>query len=179
VALDALGPVATALWAVLPAYLPNSAAVVVGGGPPVDGGRTWRGRRLLGDGKTWRGFLGGTVAGSLLALGLNAVRPAVSPVLPAFPPVVVIGLPAGAMLGDLAGSFLKRRAGRERGAPAPVLDQIGFLVAALAIAWLVAPAWATATFTPPVLGVALVGTPLVHLGANGAAYRLGLKREPW
>ncbi|MFB6219607.1 MAG: CDP-archaeol synthase, partial [Halobacteriaceae archaeon] len=55
--------VGVALWAMLPAYVPNNAAVLVGGGRPIDGGRTWRGRRLLGDGKTWRGTAGGVAAG--------------------------------------------------------------------------------------------------------------------
>ncbi|HUU07508.1 MAG TPA: CDP-archaeol synthase, partial [Thermoplasmata archaeon] len=42
------------LWLMLPALIPNPAAVLVGGGTPMDLGRTWRGRRVLGDGKTWR-----------------------------------------------------------------------------------------------------------------------------
>ena len=42
--------VATALWAMLPAYVPNNAAVLAGGGRPIDGGRTVGGRRLLGCG---------------------------------------------------------------------------------------------------------------------------------
>ncbi len=35
------------------------------------------------------------------------------------------------------------------------------------------------TFTPPVILVVLVVTPLVHFGTNGGAYLLGLKDEPW
>ena len=87
---------AVAVWAMLPAYVPNNAAVLVGGGPPIDGGRTYGGRRLLGDGKTWRGTAGGIVAGVLLAVALDAVRPAV--VAPAWVgrvftlPVVVVVL---------------------------------------------------------------------------------------
>ena len=40
------------VWVFVPALLPNSAAVVFGGGTPVDFGRSWRGKRILGDGKT-------------------------------------------------------------------------------------------------------------------------------
>ena len=65
--------VATALWAMLPAYVPNNAAVLGSGGRPINGGRTWGGRRVLGDGKTWRGTLVGTAAGTALEVGLNAV----------------------------------------------------------------------------------------------------------
>ena len=184
---DGLPPVApafgwtvlTAVWAILPAYVPNSVAVVVGGGPPIDGGRTWRGRRLLGDGKTWRGAVGGAVAGFALALLMDAVRPAVAPSLPSFPLPAAVALPLGAMLGDVVGSLVKRRTGRERGAPFPLVDQLGFVVGALAVSFLLAPEWTVATFTPAVLLVVLVLTPLVHLGTNGAAYLLGLKDEPW
>lgn len=166
-------------WAILPAYVPNSVAVLVGGGAPIDGGRTWRGHRLLGDGKTWRGFVGGTLTGTVLAFGLNALRPALSSALPAFPLQVTVVLPLGAMLGDAAGSFLKRRTGRRRGEPFPVLDQLGFLVVALLLSLLVAPTWTTTTFTPPVLLAVLVLTPLLHLVTNAAAYLLGVKDEPW
>lgn len=169
----------TGVWAILPAYVPNSVAVLVGGGSSIDGGRTWRGRRLLGDGKTWRGFLGGTLVGSALALALNALRPGLSPALPTFPSAVIVTLPLGAMLGDAFGSFLKRRIGRERGAPVPVLDQLGFVVVALLLSLLVAPGWTATTYTPPVLLVVLLLTPLAHVGTNVVAYLLGLKSEPW
>lgn len=168
-----------ALWVILPAYLPNSIAVVVGGGRPIDGGRTWRDRRLLGDGKTWRGFIGGTVGGIALAFGLNAIQAGLSLPLPRFPARVAVSFPFGAMLGDAGGSFLKRRTGRERGAPFPIVDQLGFVVGALGLSVLVAPEWTTTTVTPPVLVVVLVATPLLHLGTNGVAYVLGLKEEPW
>ncbi|HET7324878.1 MAG TPA: CDP-archaeol synthase, partial [Halococcus sp.] len=70
--------VVVALWAMLPAYVPNNAAVVFGGDRPIDGGRTWDESRVLGDGKTWRGTIGGTLAGAVLALFLNSIEPAVS-----------------------------------------------------------------------------------------------------
>src|SRR5207244_4565349 len=61
-----------ALWFFLPAYVANPMAVVFGGGTPIDFGRTLRdGERLFGDGKTWRGLVGGTLAGALLGLLLT------------------------------------------------------------------------------------------------------------
>jgi len=57
----------------LPAYLANSSAVVLGGGPPVDMGKEFGDARLLGDGKTWRGFFGGTLSGFVLAMIMNEV----------------------------------------------------------------------------------------------------------
>lgn len=168
-----------AVWVVLPAYVPNSVAVLVGGGPPIDGGRTWRGIRVLGDGKTWRGALGGSIAGFSLALLMNSIRPIITTSLPAFPFPATVALPVGAMLGDVIGSFLKRRMGRERGSPMPILDQLGFIIGALVLSLVLAPAWTTATFTPAIILVVLVVTPLLHLGTNGAAFLMGLKDEPW
>jgi CDP-2,3-bis-(O-geranylgeranyl)-sn-glycerol synthase len=49
----------------------------------------------------------------------------------------------------------------------------------LLAAFLVAPDWATAVFTLPVLAVVAVMTPVLHVATNVAAYALGLKNEPW
>ncbi|WP_132058979.1 CDP-2,3-bis-(O-geranylgeranyl)-sn-glycerol synthase [Halorussus amylolyticus] len=175
--------VAIALWAMLPAYVPNNAAVLAGGGRPIDAGRTWRGKRVLGDGKTWRGTAVGILAGTALAVALNAVEPAASTALgvelPTFPLVAGLALAAGAMTGDIAASFLKRRTGRERGAAFPGLDQLDFVVFALLFAFLAAPAWATEVFTLSALAVVVVVTPLLHVVTNAIAYALGLKDEPW
>ncbi len=181
--MSVIGVVVTAFWAMLPAYVPNNAAVVVGGGPPIDGGRTWDGKRLLGDGKTWLGTAGGWLAGVLLALGLNAAHDSAVDVLgvavPEFPLAAALALPLGAMLGDIVASFLKRRTGRDRGAPFPGLDQLDFVVGALVLTFLAAPSWFLATFTLPVLVVVVVMTPVLHVGTNVGAYLLGLKDEPW
>jgi CDP-2,3-bis-(O-geranylgeranyl)-sn-glycerol synthase len=182
--MEPLAVLVVAFWAMLPAYVPNNAAVLAGGGPPIDGGRTMNGERLLGDGKTWQGTVAGIAAGALLAAIQNAVRPLLDPVVPAalpapFPPAVLVALPAGAMLGDIVASFLKRRIGRERGAALPGIDQLDFVVLALALTALVAPAWFAATFSLPVLAVVLVITPVLHVTTNVVAYKLSLKSEPW
>ena len=90
-----------------------------------------------------------------------------------------MGLALGAMLGEIAASFLKRRTGRERRAAFPVVDQLDFAAAALLLAFALATEWFTATFTVPVLAVVLVLTPILYVGTNAVAYVLGLKDEPW
>ena len=46
------------MWYLLPAYLANTVAALVGGGAPIDGGHNWSdGKRILGDGKTFRSKL--------------------------------------------------------------------------------------------------------------------------
>ena len=45
-------------------------------------------------------------------------------------PLIGFLLGFGALLGDALGSFIKRRMGIGRGKPAPILDQIDFLIVA-------------------------------------------------
>jgi len=184
--MNAVATVVVAFWTMLPAYVPNNAAVLGGGGRPIDGGRTWRdGTRLLGDGKTWRGTAVGVLAGALLAGALDLLAPSVGSALglgvalTRFPLVPALALPCGAMLGDVVASFLKRRTGRERGAPFPLVDQLDFVVGALVLAGVFSPGWAGATFTLPVLVVVFVLTPVLHVGTNVGAYLAGLKDEPY
>ncbi|SDJ55454.1 CDP-2,3-bis-(O-geranylgeranyl)-sn-glycerol synthase [Halovenus aranensis] len=185
--MELFGVVVTAFWAMLPAYIPNNAAVLAGGGRPIDGGRTMGDSRLLGDGKTWRGTLVGWLAGAALAVGLNALEPGVSDAvgiaLPTFPLAIALALPLGAMLGDIGASFLKRRSGRERGAPFPGVDQLDFVVGSLLLAsiadFAASLSWFADTFTAPVLAVVLLMTPMLHVSTNALAYAVGLKDEPW
>ena len=182
--MNVLEIVVVAFWAMLPAYVPNNVAVLAGGGRPIDGGRTWHGARLLGDGKTWRGTAFGTAAGVALALALNAiVEPArdvlgVEP-LPSFALAAAFTLAAGAMLGDILASFLKRRTGRERGAPFPLVDQLDFAIVALVLTAIVVPGWFFSVFELPVLVAVFVLTPALHVGTNVIAYVIGVKDEPW
>lgn len=181
--MEAVSVLATAFWAMLPAYIPNNVAVLTGGGRPVDGGRTLGGKRLLGEGKTWRGTIVGAIAGTILAVTLNVI---VTPLgttlgveLPGFPLLVTLSLPFGAMGGDLAASFLKRRMGRSRGSAVPGLDQLDFVIGALLLTAAVAPDWFSRTFSLPVLVAVLILTPVLHVGTNIIAYLLNLKSEPW
>ena len=178
-----LETVAIAIWVMLPAYIPNNVAVLAGGGRPIDAGRTWNGRRILGDGKTWRGTAFGTVAGVVVALLLNQLQPAAVAAtglsVPTFPLVAAVTLAFGAMLGDILASFLKRRTGRERGAAFPGVDQLDFVVVSLVLTAAVATEWFLAAFTLPVIVTVLLVTPLLHVTTNAIAYALGLKDEPW
>ncbi|TKR25267.1 CDP-2,3-bis-(O-geranylgeranyl)-sn-glycerol synthase [Natronomonas salsuginis] len=174
--------VVVAIWAMLPAYIPNNVAVLAGGGRPIDGGRTLGdGARLLGDGKTWRGTAFGTAAGVAVALALNRLHPFVSDVVFAdpFPLLAALSLAFGAMVGDILASFLKRRTGRQRGAAFPGVDQLDFVVVSLLLTAIVATEWFLDTFTLPVLVAVVVLTPLLHVSTNAIAYAFGLKDEPW
>ncbi|MHA2102944.1 MAG: CDP-2,3-bis-(O-geranylgeranyl)-sn-glycerol synthase [Candidatus Hodarchaeales archaeon] len=111
-----------AIWFIIPAYFANGSPVIVGGGKPIDGGRMWRdGKRIFGDGKTYRGFIGGVLIGSLIGLVQFFFEGNSSPIFRAF------FLSLGALIGDLIGSFIKRRMSIDRGRPALGMDQLGFI----------------------------------------------------
>jgi CDP-2,3-bis-(O-geranylgeranyl)-sn-glycerol synthase len=170
----------SALWLMLPAYVPNSAAALLGGGRPIDGGRNWKdGRRILGGGKTWRGLIGGVLAGIAVgAIGIWAQTVA-GWQIPSHTGVTVCTFAAGALMGDLAKSFVKRRLGKGQGDPWPVADQYDLVAGAFLLTALLAPSWLLQTITLPILLWILVVTPLLHRVTNIAGHRLGVKRVPW
>lgn len=173
----------TALWLMLPAYLPNNFAALFGGGAPIDMGLNFAdGKRIFGGGKTFRGTVAGTAAGVAVGLLQNMIAPACG--LPTFGDgktqfLILIGLSLGAMLGDLAASFIKRRMGMERGAAFILVDQIDFVLGCWALTLLISPSWFLANFTLPVIIIVLIVTPVLHRLTNIIGYRIGAKREPW
>ena len=154
----------------LPALVPNSAAVLFGGGTPVDFGRTWRGKRILGDGKTWRGLFGGVAAGTAVGLGMILATEALgSADLWRYGDLaqgagLVFVMALGSLLGDMTGAFIKRRLGMERGSKAPLLDQYDFVVGGLGLTALFYPAW--------------VAVPLHQRGEHRGAHRPAAVRPP-
>ncbi len=153
--------VAAALYFFLPAYVANTLPGIFGGGTPLDLNRKFiDGRPLLGKGVTIRGTITGIAGGTVVgALQGN----------------VVLGflLSAGALTGDAVSSFLKRRAGLERGAPVPLLDQLNFVVGALVFASF------AARIPLDYIAVLLVVTPVGHLAVNRLGYLLRIKDVPW
>lgn len=177
-----------AFWFLLPAYVANPMAVVFGGGTPMDFRRTLRdGRRVLGDGKTWRGLAGGIVSGFVLGLVLQGIATLSSPRLSfgEWPGVIgiLVLLPVGALLGDLLGAFVKRRLGLERGSKAPGLDQYDFLIGTFLVLLLFAASWWFDRFWAGDgiwgLGFIILITPALHRVVNVIGFRWGHKREPW
>ncbi|MBT4059741.1 MAG: CDP-archaeol synthase [Euryarchaeota archaeon] len=140
------------LWLYLPGYLSNTTAML--GGKwipdrtgitvyPIDGGKIHSdGNRLLGDGKTWNGLLGGCIGGGLICMLTHALAagngmynsgPFLDPLGAytsssediqnswfwiggewgaSFIMGFILGL--GCMIGDSVGSFVKRRRGLKR-----------------------------------------------------------------
>lgn len=168
----------------LPAYVPNTAAAVLGGGPSIDGGRTWRdGRRIFGEGKTIRGFILGVLAG----MAVGGIEIWVQTLagwqswyfLPLHTVVTVCTFAVGALLGDLGKSFFKRRLGMASGDPWPVADQYDLVAGAFLLTAIFAPGWLLANVTLPVLVWILLVTFVLHRVTNIAGHLMGVKRVPW
>lgn len=190
--MDVLGVIAImigGLWLFLPAMVPNSAAVLFGGKTKMDFGRTWRGKRIFGDGKSWRGFFGGALSGVLVGLIMIGIAYFFDPVnYWGFGPFwqnvgILFCLGFGAVFGDLCGAFIKRRIGLERGQKAPILDQYDFVIGAFVITSIFFPGWVYATYIEGWHILALIFILLVmfaiHRVANIIAFKMGLKKEPW
>jgi CDP-2,3-bis-(O-geranylgeranyl)-sn-glycerol synthase len=133
-----------ALWFFVPAGVANVTPIIAARLPllkhfdqPIDGGRSWRGVRLLGDHKTWRGLLSGT-AMAVVTLWLQTVLVAhngwladiTAPVGYNALPVIVLGIlfGLGALGGDALESFFKRQIRIKPGHGWFPFDQIDYIV---------------------------------------------------
>jgi CDP-2,3-bis-(O-geranylgeranyl)-sn-glycerol synthase len=175
--------VITAIWLMLPAYLPNNCAVLFGGGKPLDLGKSFRdNRRILGDGKTFRGTIFGALAGIAIGIGQNTIAPKIG--LPSFGEgaeliLVLVALSFGAMLGDIVASFFKRRMNLKRGESLFLVDQLDFVFGSWVLLLLLAPSWFHLNFTPLIIITVLIITPILHRLTNIVGYKIKAKKEPW
>lgn len=145
------------------------------------------GRRMLGNGKTIRGFIAGSICGIILGMTLFLLGDIQlmgiqlptfgNSVLSAF--VITASLAVGSLLGDMAMSFVKRRRGLKRGAPLPGVDQLDFVAGAWLVTFVTSTGWFLENFTFPVIITVLVITPLLHITTNVIGYLMGVKKEPW
>lgn len=171
--------------AYIPALSANSLAVLFGGGPPIDGGKRWGGKRILGDGKTWRGLFGGGLSAGFIGLILFFALSSFTQIYPSFyhASVIIFSFSFGSLIGDIVASFVKRRMGKKRGEKAPMLDQYDFFFGSFLLAYTTSHAWVTRTYLIGnrwmALLIIIIIIPLLHRGVNIIGYRLGYKEEPW
>ena len=176
-----------------PAYIANSVAVLTGGKYPIDQGKTLSdGNRILGDGKTWSGLLGGTLGGVAfgLLLGAGGSETALEKLtgekyeqsLWGDSSILVFFLLSfGALFGDMTASFYKRRQNLQRGDKFALLDMYDFIFMSLLLCfifqrdWLLS--WILDGWVP--LFTILVLTPFLHRSVNIIGFKIGVKNEPW
>ncbi|MDO8538661.1 MAG: CDP-2,3-bis-(O-geranylgeranyl)-sn-glycerol synthase [archaeon] len=161
--------------ALLPIYVSNACAMLLGGKTPIDfGKRFFDGRPWLGAGKTFKGAVFGIAAGILVAAAINGLL-AKQTMLYFSNHYVLISsiLVVLAILGDMIGSFIKRRLNIERGKPVFLLDQLDFVIVPMLFLW--SQNFISLTEIIMVLLITLI----VHRAANFIAFKFKLKKVPW
>jgi CDP-2,3-bis-(O-geranylgeranyl)-sn-glycerol synthase len=166
-----------ALWFIFPAYCANAIPVIFGGGPTIDFGRKFvDGKPILGSHKTFRGFLSGLFMGTLVGfLQTLLFQHVLSEYNGSLRYSVLLGfvLSLGALIGDLCGSFIKRRLDLPPGRALPLADELDFVVGAVLFSFFVSP--------PPSWVITIlifVITAPLHFLTNLFAALVGLKKKP-
>ncbi len=129
-----------AFWFFLPAGIANMTPPLTNKIPwlkqwnaPLDLGGTFRGKRLLGNNKTWRGLWSGTVAASVTCfVQVNIVTRGNLTLSTAIISLIagsILGF--GALMGDVVESFFKRRVGIKSGKSWFPFDQLDYIVGGL------------------------------------------------
>lgn len=205
------------LWLYLPGFLANTFAMMwgkwlpkTGYGPwPIDGGRRMKdGNRILGDGKTWNGLIGGSLTSGLLCvlivslMGDVPTNTDIESSVFAHPltgyegtwfDVGSVGMSAfilgsflgfACLIGDSTGSFIKRRRGLKRegdvSSKAPLLDTLPFAI--MVFLWgqlfLENSLLSDTELILPMVVIVVI-TPILHRSFNLIGYYIGWKDVPY
>ena len=191
--LSTINTIIIVLWVMGPAYIANSVAVLTGGRYPIDQGKVSSdGNRILGDGKTWSGLLGGTLGGIIFGILLDSGegRMALEQLtgeefgksLWGNNPILTFALLSfGALFGDLTASYYKRRQNLQRGDKFTLLDMYDFIFMSLILCFILQRNWLLSWILDgwmPLFTILLL-TPFLHRGVNIIGYNIGIKNEPW
>ena len=143
---------------------------------PIDLGMEIRGKRMLGQNKTWRGLLLGSIGGGFTALLLypflvsrNSTILTVS-----HESFFVIGflLGAGALLGDSVESFFKRQLGKPSGSSWLFFDQLDYIVGAILFSL------PFVRFSIAQYAVMVVTYFSLHILISYISFKMGIKEQP-
>lgn len=155
-----------ALWFFAPAGVANVTPILIAKIPffdtfnrPLDFGKTFHGKRVLGEHKTMRTFVGivtGTLSGMLLG----------------HPIILGLLLSVGALGGDLAKSFFKRQMRIASGKPWFPFDQLDYIVGGIATSMLYVQ-----LSVEQYIYIVIVWF-LIHVFSTGIGYLLRLKTNP-
>jgi CDP-2,3-bis-(O-geranylgeranyl)-sn-glycerol synthase len=162
------------IYVYLPAFAANAAPVVVKNLPFLRNLNHPIYATYIGKNKTWRGFLSGLLVAVCVGMLQYELHPVSVPLhewslfTSAFAGFL---LGCGALVGDMAESWLKRRIGIEPGKALPYLDGVDYILGAMV---LLLP-----LYVPSIAGiiVLLLLAPAASLLANMLAYSVGWKRQ--
>ncbi len=163
------------LYFFLPAYFANMAPIffrkIPWGGAPIH-------TKLFGQNKTWRGivaavFLGIVVFGIQKGVHKAGFQPFALIDYADFSLWLGFWMSLGAILGDLAKSYYKRKEHISPGQKWFPFDQLDFVIGGVVGSWMV--------YVPPmqVVVVLLILSPVLHIVVNHLAYWLGVRKEKW
>ena len=171
------------LWFLVTPGFANIAAAVSGHilpkfSTPVDSGKTFKGKRILGGHKTWRGLLFGVIFG-LLTFRLQQTIYAESSFFRSVSSfdyqksTLVLGffLALGALVGDLAKSFFKRRLDIKPGKSWFPFDQIDWIAGAILFSSVLVKLPLSLILGSLVLGI------ILHLISRALGYAVGVNRD--
>lgn len=139
-------------------------------GVPLDFGKSFRGTRIFGKNKTWRGLIFGTIMGGLSAVVISKLNANTIVTIAPFWVGILLGF--GALLGDAVESFFKRRRGIASGEQWFPFDQTDYIIGGLLLVYpfVQIPLWAVTTI--------FVVYFLLHLIISFLGYLLNLKDKP-
>ena len=172
------------LYFMVPAYFANMAPPLGKGilkkiAVPIDMGKKWKGKPVLGKNKTWRGVILAVVAGAVFFLLQRYLYQFGSfksvSLIDYSSASILIGvlLGFGAIFGDSVESFFKRRRGIGSGKPWIPFDQTDFTIGALLFAsTLYFPGWVNAV-------VIVVLSAVGHILINRIGYLLKIRDVKW
>lgn len=169
--------IATSFYLFAPAYIANSTPILLLLIPAIRRHNRPIWESKLGHHKTWAGLIGGTIAAILTSIVQFGVRDSslvsdIALLYSTLPHSILVGflLGFGALGGDAAKSFFKRRLGIHPGEPLPVIDGIDYVLGSLI---LLSP-----LYIPPVTDIIilLLISPVLNLIANTFSYTLGWKK---
>lgn len=167
-----------AFWFFLPAGIANMSPVFTRRLPllkhwntPVDFGKSHKGKRLLGDNKSWRGIIMGAIVAGLVGLvQYRLITYSAESTDFIFVATAVMGL--GALVGDSVASFFKRRAGVKPGDSWFPVDQLDYILGGLIfVSFFIYMSLAD-------IARIIIIYFVLHLIVSYLGYKLGLKSKP-
>lgn len=142
---------------------------------PLDFGKHYKGKRVFGDNKTWRGLIVGSIVAGSFSLLLNSLASGFveAPIefhIEWFLFGTWIGL--GALLGDAVESFFKRQHGVPSGHSWFPWDQIDYVLGAILFSLVIVR-------EPIIVYILTIGIYFsLHVAVSYIGYLLGLKDKP-
>ena len=142
----------------IPIAIANMSPVFFKGKHPIDFGKEWKGKRILGKGKTLEGLFGGIIVGTFAGFFTGNL-------------LLALAVSAGALIGDIVESFFKRRIGIGSGKSWWGFDQTDFIIGGMIFGSFVELImWQSAV-------ILLLVFPFGHMLINYIGYKLKIKKN--